>query len=160
MCLYFLLLDVYCKIDGSSQNVLIVRVVVKFLTSIPWYYIIWSIKSTLFWAGYIYRIYHRKCLGIQRRNSCYLPAVSYYYKALHLECCSTRSASTVVVVIIVGRHIYHQLTICYYHVTYVFQSKSTYYSCVNVKGFLAQNRCDIWSLSDNKRISNPQPLSL
>ena len=39
------------------------------------------------------------------------------------------------------------LTVCYYHVTYAFQSESTLYICLNVK-FLAQNRCDIWSLSD------------
>ena len=37
-------------------------------------------------------------------------------------------------------------TICYYHVTYAFQSESTLYSCLNVKEHLAQNRRDIWSL--------------
>ena len=40
------------------------------------------------------------------------------------------------------------LTVCSYHVTYLFQSESTLYSCLNVKELLAQNRCKIWSLSD------------
>ena len=42
-------------------------------------------------------------------------------------------------------------TVCSCHVTYVFQSESTLYSCLNVKELLAQNRHEIWSLSD----SNP-----
>ena len=46
----------------------------------------------------------------------------------------------------VNEHIY--LTIFSYHVTYAFQSKSTLYSCLNVKENLAQNKCDICSLSD------------
>ena len=40
------------------------------------------------------------------------------------------------------------LTVCSYHVTYVFQSESTLYSCLNVKELLAQSRRIIWSLSD------------
>ena len=32
------------------------------------------------------------------------------------------------------------LTVSYYHVTYVFQSESTSYSCLNVKELLPQNR--------------------
>ena len=36
------------------------------------------------------------------------------------------------------------------HVTYAFQSESTLYSCLNVKELLAQNRREIWSLSDCK----------
>ena len=40
------------------------------------------------------------------------------------------------------------LTICYYHVTYAFQSASTLYSCLNVKELLAQSRREIWNLSD------------
>ena len=31
------------------------------------------------------------------------------------------------------------LTVCYYHVTYAFQSKPTEYSCLNVKELLARN---------------------
>ena len=31
---------------------------------------------------------------------------------------------------------------------YVFQSESTLYSCLNVNEVLAQNRSEIWSLSD------------
>ena len=44
------------------------------------------------------------------------------------------------------------MTECYYHVMYVIQSESTLYSCLNVKELLAQNRCDIWSLSDSNGI--------
>ena len=40
------------------------------------------------------------------------------------------------------------LTICYYHVMYVFQSDYTLYSCLNVKALHAQNRRHIWSLRD------------
>ena len=35
------------------------------------------------------------------------------------------------------------LTVCYYHVTYAFQSESALYSCLNVKELLARNRHDI-----------------
>ena len=42
------------------------------------------------------------------------------------------------------------LTVCYYHVIYLFQSESTFSSCLNVKELLAaRNRLDIWSLSDS-----------
>ena len=34
-------------------------------------------------------------------------------------------------------------TVCSYHVTYAFQSKSTLYSCLNVKELLARNRREI-----------------
>ena len=34
-------------------------------------------------------------------------------------------------------------TVCYYHVTYTFQSESTLYSCLNVKELLARNKRDI-----------------
>ena len=40
------------------------------------------------------------------------------------------------------------LTVCSYHVTYTFQSKSTPQSFLNVKELLAQKRHYIWSLSD------------
>ena len=40
------------------------------------------------------------------------------------------------------------LTECSWHVTYVFQSKSTLYNCLNVKELFARNRCNICSLSD------------
>ena len=42
--------------------------------------------------------------------------------------------------------------VCYYHVTYEFQSKSTIYSCLNIKELFARNRCHIWSLSDCNKI--------
>ena len=35
------------------------------------------------------------------------------------------------------------LTVCSYHVTYVFQSESTLYSCLNVKELLALSRHEI-----------------
>ena len=44
------------------------------------------------------------------------------------------------------------LTVCYYHVTYTFQSESRLYSCLNIKKVLAQNRRDIWNLSDSNGI--------
>ena len=40
------------------------------------------------------------------------------------------------------------LPVCSCHVTYAFQSKSTLYSCLNVKELLAQNRREIWSSND------------
>ena len=43
------------------------------------------------------------------------------------------------------------MTVCCYHVTYVFQSESTLYICLNIKEPLARNRCNIWSLSDSNR---------
>ena len=39
-----------------------------------------------------------------------------------------------------------------YHVTYVFQSESTLYSCLNVKELLAWNRRNILALSDSNVI--------
>ena len=41
-----------------------------------------------------------------------------------------------------------RLTVCSCHVTYLFQSESTIYNCMNVKELLAQNRPKIRSLSD------------
>ena len=34
-------------------------------------------------------------------------------------------------------------SVCFYHVTYVFQSESTLYSCLNVKELLARSRREI-----------------
>ena len=39
------------------------------------------------------------------------------------------------------------LTVCFYHVTNVFQSESALYSCLNLKELLAQSRREIWGLS-------------
>ena len=36
-----------------------------------------------------------------------------------------------------------ELTVCFYHVTYAFQSESTLYSCLNVKELLARSRREI-----------------
>ena len=44
------------------------------------------------------------------------------------------------------------LTVCFYHVTYAFQSESLLYSYLNVKEILAQNKRNIRSLSDNNGI--------
>ena len=44
------------------------------------------------------------------------------------------------------------LTVCYYHVERAFQSESTLYSSLNLKELPAQNKCDIWSLSDSNGI--------
>ena len=38
--------------------------------------------------------------------------------------------------------------VCFYHVTYEFESESTLYSCLNVKELLARNRRHIWRLND------------
>ena len=35
------------------------------------------------------------------------------------------------------------LIVCFYHVTYEFESVSTLYSCLNVKELLARSRCHI-----------------
>ena len=40
------------------------------------------------------------------------------------------------------------LTVCYYNVTYAFQSGSTLCRCLKFKEPLARNRRDIWNLSD------------
>ena len=40
------------------------------------------------------------------------------------------------------------MTVCYYHVTYAFQTESTLCSYLNVKERLARSRHEIWSLSD------------
>ena len=46
------------------------------------------------------------------------------------------------------------LTVCYYHVTYAFQSESILYSCLNAKKLLARNRRDIWNLGDSNGIKS------
>ena len=46
----------------------------------------------------------------------------------------------------------NDFTVSYYHVMYLFQSESTLYSYQSVKELLAQNRPDIWSLSDSNGI--------
>ena len=51
-------------------------------------------------------------------------------------------------VTLIFRQITIFLIVCSYHVTYAFQSESRLYSCLNVKGLLARNRHEIWSLSD------------
>ena len=36
-----------------------------------------------------------------------------------------------------------KMSVCFYHVTYAFQSESTLYSCLNVKELLARSRREI-----------------
>ena len=45
-------------------------------------------------------------------------------------------------------HTLKRLTVCSYHVTYAFYSESTHCSRLNVIEILAQNSCNIWSLTD------------
>ena len=52
----------------------------------------------------------------------------------------------------VGRHRVTYLTACCYHVRYEFHIESTLCSCMNVKERLAQNRCNIWNLTDSNRV--------
>ena len=42
--------------------------------------------------------------------------------------------------------------LCFSHLTNAFQSESALYSCLNVKELLAQNRRNIWSLSNSNGI--------
>ena len=51
------------------------------------------------------------------------------------QCCEYLSVRCIVIV-------------CFYHVTYEFESESTLYSCLNVKELLARSRRHIWRLSD------------
>ena len=48
---------------------------------------------------------------------------------------------------ILGRLFYmlteFKLTVCYFRVTYAFQSESTLYSCLDVKELFARNRHDV-----------------
>ena len=46
------------------------------------------------------------------------------------------------------QNIWKMLTVCSYHATYVLQSESTLYSCLNVEELLVWSRSEIWSLSD------------
>ena len=39
------------------------------------------------------------------------------------------------------------LTVCYYHVTYSFQSETTCYICLNINEPFSRNRSDLWNLS-------------
>lgn len=40
------------------------------------------------------------------------------------------------------------LTVCHYHITYAYQSESTFCGWLNVNELLAQNRQDIWKLRE------------
>ena len=53
-----------------------------------------------------------------------------------------------------------KMTVCYYNVTYTFESESTLYSCLHVKEILARNRRNTWSLSDSNEIRTHNHLVL
>ena len=53
---------------------------------------------------------------------------------------------------VLNKKLYFSLSVCYYQVTYAFQSASTLYSFLNVKELLVRNRRDIWSLRNSSRI--------
>ena len=55
---------------------------------------------------------------------------------------------------VMSTYLYGDLTVCFYHVTYVFQNESTLYSCFNVRKLFAKNRHVIWSLCDSNRTQN------
>ena len=48
--------------------------------------------------------------------------------------------------------------LCYYHITHMFQSESTLYSCLNVKEVHAWNRRNVWSLSNSNKIQTQNQL--
>ena len=48
--------------------------------------------------------------------------------------------------------------VCYYRVTYVFQSESTLHSCLNAKELLGRSKCNIQVLSDSNGIRTLNPL--
>ena len=54
-------------------------------------------------------------------------------------------------------YLYGALIVCSYHAAYAFRSESTLWDCLNVKDVLAQNRCDIWNLSDCNGIEAHNP---
>ena len=56
------------------------------------------------------------------------------------------------VIFFARKKVYKCLTVCYYHVTYVFQSEPTLYSCLNFKELLAQKQARHLSLSDSNGI--------
>ena len=45
-------------------------------------------------------------------------------------------------------------TVCFYHVTYAFQSESTLYSCLNVKELLARSRREICQMQMHRTDTN------
>ena len=49
---------------------------------------------------------------------------------------------------VMSTYLYVDLTVCFFHVTYTFQSESILYSCLNVKELLLRSKREIWSLSD------------
>ena len=50
------------------------------------------------------------------------------------------------------------VTVCYYHVTYEFQSEPHSIVCLNVKELLARSKRHVWSLSDSNGIRTHNPL--
>ena len=90
-------------------------------------------------------------IGVTLRQP-YILFVIYYKKDVtlkHLACISDILQNAVLTVYTFQKTVL--LTVCFYHVTYVFQSECTLCSCLNVKELLARNRHNISSLSDYNR---------
>ena len=66
----------------------------------------------------------------------------YRYKIFHFLISQDFNQSRLIIIL---------CNVCYYHVTYAFQSESTLHSYLNVKELLAPNRRNIWNLSDYNR---------
>ena len=49
---------------------------------------------------------------------------------------------------VVNTYLYGAFDLCSHHITYLLQSESTLYICLNIKEILVRNRRDIWNLSD------------
>ena len=72
------------------------------------------------------------------------PTTTYFVKEDSTICPNLPNDWAVLWVLICTVH----LIVCFYHVTYEFESESTLYSCLNVKELLARSRHHIWRLSD------------
>ena len=75
-----------------------------------------------------------------------IPSILYFYIKLSIFLClGSRSERKILFLLL---SLLLLLTVCSCHVTSVFQSECTLYSCLNVKEHLARSRREIWSLSD------------
>ena len=72
---------------------------------------------------------------------------SFIFACYHINCFKI-SVFCSEPIFLVKRH----YTVCYCHVTYAFQSESTLFICMNIKELHAQNRLEIWSLSNSNGI--------
>ena len=82
-----------------------------------------------------YRKQHSKCVNLNLLRK----VKKYYFSKLDTNLTKNKN---------LWKSVKFILTVCSYNATYAFKSKSTLYSCLNVKELIARNRCDIWNLSD------------